>query len=152
MARLRGFELVSRVEGNTAYQLPKRMTKQSPAYDFFSPIAVVIAPGEKVKIPTGIKAYFQFKEGLFFITRSGMGTKYQITLANNVALIDPDYYNNPDNEGEIFIFLVNEGKEDFVIKQGDSFCQAYFNQLLLTDDDKASNASRRSGLGSTSRP
>ncbi|MCF7799067.1 dUTP diphosphatase [Candidatus Woesearchaeota archaeon] len=147
----RGFELVSRVVGDTSYQLPMRMTKRSPAYDFFSPLDVVIKPNEKVKIPTGVKAFFQFGEGLFIITRSSLGTKYQITLANNIALVDPDYYNNSDNEGEIFVFLANEGKEDFVIKQGDRFCQAFFLPVLLADDDNVFEAGREGGLGSTGK-
>ena len=147
----RGFELTSKVVNEANYKLPMRMTKRSPAYDFFSPIDIIIHPGEKVKIPTGIKSFFQFGEGLFFITRSSLGTKYQITLANNIALIDPDYYNNPENEGEMFVFLVNNGTKDFPIKVGDRFCQAFFLPVLLADDDNVVKATRESGLGSTGK-
>jgi len=147
--KIRGFALVSRVAGDDAYQLPKRMTTHSPAYDFFSPLAATLRPGEKLAIPTGIKAYFPFPEGLFFITRSGNGTKRRVTLANNIALIDSDYYNNPDNEGEIIITLVNDGSEAFTIQQGDRFCQAFFTQLLLADQDNVQDRQRTGGLGST---
>ena len=149
MTRRRGFELVTRAQGKGNYTLPRRMTKHSPAYDFYSPIEATLRPGEKLTIQTGVKAYFQHGEGLFFITRSGNGPKRRIILANNIALVDPYYYNNTDKEGELFITLVNEGQEDFPIAIGDRFCQAYFQPMLFTDDDNHQDQARAGGLGST---
>ncbi|MBN1175365.1 dUTP diphosphatase [Candidatus Woesearchaeota archaeon] len=148
MDKIRGFELVSRVEGNSDYKLPVRGTKNAAAYDFFSPISFIIKPGEKISIQTGIKSYFQADEGLYIITRSGNGAKRRVTLANNVGLVDADYYNNSGNEGEIILVLVNDGNLDFAVEKGDRIAQCWFQKVLFADDDKTIGT-RSGGLGST---
>lgn len=150
MTRLRGFEFVSRVKDDPNYKLPIRGSYNAAAYDFFSPISFIIKPGEKFMIKTGIKSYFQNDEGLYFITRSGNGAKRRVTLANSVGLIDSDYYNNSDNEGEISLALVNDGDEDFVVNIGDRIAQAWFSKVLLVDDDNTLG-SRKSGFGSSGK-
>ncbi|MGM5481557.1 MAG: hypothetical protein ACQESE_04055 [Nanobdellota archaeon] len=147
--RLRGFELVTRAKDNDDFKLPVRSTAGSAAYDFFSPVEMVIKPREKGKIETGVKVYMQQDEGLFIITRSGNGTKRRITLANNTALIDSDYYDNESNEGEIIIMLANEGDEDFEVKVGDKVAQGYFQKVLFADNDRSLAETRTGGLGST---
>lgn len=149
--RTRGFEIIRKHKDNKDYILPKRSTKHSVAYDFFSPIDGVIPPNGELKIFTGIKAYFLPSEGLFFYTRSGLGSKKGIILRNNVAVFDSDYYNNPSNEGEAIITLRNTSKEDFVLNKGDKFCQAVFQPILLADNDNADDKERVGGLGSTGR-
>jgi dUTP pyrophosphatase len=39
--------------------------------------------------------------------RSSTPLKYWLFMANSVGIIDADYYNNIDNEGEIFFQLIN---------------------------------------------
>jgi dUTP pyrophosphatase len=147
--KTRGFEKISSQANNNELKLPARSTKHSVAYDVFSPInGIIPANGGELKIHTGIKAYFQTDEGLFFYTRSGMGTKHGIQLKNNVAVFESDYYNNPSNEGEAIITLRNISDNDFVINKGDKFCQAVFQKVLFTDDDEAFGE-RLGGLGST---
>lgn len=90
----RGFEKVS---GYEYVNLPQRKTKQSAGYDIESAIDDVITPGETKLIPTGIKAYMDENEWLGIYIRSSIAVKYGIILANSVAVIDSDYYNNPDN-------------------------------------------------------
>lgn len=65
-------------------------------------------PGERKKVPTGIKSYFDRKEVLLLIVRSSMGFKYNIRLCNQVGVIDSDYYNNKDNEGHIWLMTQND--------------------------------------------
>ena len=40
-----------------AVKLPTRKTKYSAGYDFYSPIAFSLEPGDSFIIPTGVKAY-----------------------------------------------------------------------------------------------
>ena len=39
-----------------AIRLPKRATRGSAGYDFFAPTEIRLAPGESIKLPTGIRA------------------------------------------------------------------------------------------------
>ena len=58
-----------------ALKLPVRATAGSAGYDFFSPLTFSLAPGETIKIPTGIRA--EIAEGwvLQCYPRSGLGFK-----------------------------------------------------------------------------
>lgn len=155
---MRKFEKISEKEflkdvSNGNYEdilLPKRSTKNSAGYDFYSLYDITIKPNEIVKIPTGIKVCMNENEFLGIFIRSSLGFKYNIRMCNQVGIIDADYYNNKDNEGHIFVCLQNHGDKDFVIKKGDRFVQGIFMPFLITDDD--STTSRRiGGIGSTNK-
>lgn len=130
-------------------ELPKRSTKKSAGYDFKSILNITLKPGESVKIPTGIKVNMNEDEMFMLYVRSSMGFNYNIRLTNQVGIIDSDYYNNPTNEGHMFIKLQNEGKEDYVIKIGDKICQGIFVKYLTVDNEEKIDNERISGLGST---
>lgn len=130
--------------------IPTRSTKHSAGYDFKSPIDFVLNPGESKKVPTGIKASMNEDEFLAIFVRSSMGFKYNIRLCNQVGIVDSDYYNNPDNEGHIFIKIQNEGNESLTINKGDRFAQGIFMNFLITDDDM-SFGDRTGGFGSTGK-
>ena len=130
--------------------LPTRSTKHSAGYDFKSPISFILNPGESKKVPTGIKASMNEDEFLAIFVRSSMGFKYNIRLCNQVGIVDSDYYNNPDNEGHMFIALKNEGEKVFTVKKGDKYAQGIFQKYLLTDDDEATG-DRLGGFGSTNK-
>ena len=155
---MRKFERISEKEflkdvSNGNYEdilLPKRSTKNSAGYDFYSLYDFTIKSNEIVKIPTGIKVCMNENEFLGIFIRSSLGFKYNIRMCNQVGIIDTDYYNNKDNEGHIFVCLQNHGDKDFVIKKGDRFVQGIFMPFLITDDD--STTSRRiGGIGSTNK-
>lgn len=131
-------------------ELPTRSTKHSAGYDFKSPIDFTLNPGESKKVPTGIKASMNEDEFLAILVRSSMGFKYNIRLCNQVGIVDSDYYNNPDNEGHIFIKIQNEGTESITINKGDRFAQGIFMNYLITDDDMAFGE-RTGGFGSTNK-
>lgn len=153
---MRKFEFVSDAEAlknadgkDFAFHLPERSTKNSAGYDFKAPIDVTIPAYDSVKIPTGIKASMYSGEALFIFPRSGMGFKYGIRLMNTVGIVDADYYNNPDNEGHIFIKLYNPTDTEIVIHSGDKFAQGIFMPYLTVDDEEEITTERTSGLGST---
>ena len=68
---------------------------------FFAPVSLTIAPGETVKIPTGIRVEMEENWVLKCYPRSGLGFKYRLQLNNTVGIIDSDYFYS-DNEGHIF--------------------------------------------------
>lgn len=132
-------------------KLPKRATKGSAGYDFYSPMDFFLNPEESIKIPTGIRARIDDGWVLKIYPRSGLGFKYRVQLNNTVGIIDSDYYNS-DNEGHIFIKIMNdsnEGKTLFV-KRGEAFAQGIFVEYGITVDDDA-DAERTGGFGSTSK-
>ena len=130
-------------------ELPKRATKGSAGYDFYSPIDFKLKPGQTIKIPTGIRCEMNSDYALFIMPRSGLGFKYQIFLSNTLALIDSDFA-YPDNEGHIMIKLLNNGKKDLYIKEGDKFCQGVFIPYGVTIDDDCDGV-RNGGFGSTGK-
>ena len=156
---MRKFEIISKNEFEKDLKrmcnyeditLPTRSTKHSAGYDFKSPIDFELQPNESIKIPTGIKVCMNEDEYLSILVRSSMGFKYNIRLCNQVGIVDSDYYNNPDNEGHIFIKIKNEGDQVLTIKKGDRFAQGIFSKYLLTDDDSA-DKDRIGGFGSTGK-
>lgn len=117
------------------YKLPIRDSKLTAGYDIFLLEDLEIKPNEIVKLPTGIKSYFQGDEVLLIVIRSSMGFKYNIRLVNQVGVIDADYYNNQNNEGHIFIKIQNEGKETINFKAGEAIAQGIFLKYLITKSD-----------------
>lgn len=130
------------------FKLPCRSTKNSAGYDFYSPCDVVIKKGETLKIVTGVKACMEYRDVLYLYIRSSLAIKNNIVLRNSVGVIDADYYNNIDNEGNIIVVLENTGEDDFVIKKGSRFVQGVFMNYLVTDSDNV-NENRKGGIGST---
>lgn len=132
-------------------KLPKRATAGSAGYDYFSPVAFSLRPGETVKIPTGIRV--RMKEGwvLCNFPRSGQGFKFRLQLNNTVGIIDSDYYFS-DNEGHIMSKLTNDSNEGKVlnVNAGDGFMQGIFFAYGITEEDDT-QAVRNGGFGSTGR-
>lgn len=150
---MRRFEFVSRVL-STGYEmkepmfdLPKRATKHSMAYDFYSPEDFAVKPKETYMLKTGIKACMNSDEGLIINVRSSMGKKH-IMLSNTLGWADSDFYNNQDNEGEIGLLFYNFGDEVWEVKRNDRIAQAMFVKYLITDNDETTNI-RKGGWGST---
>ncbi len=81
---------------------PKRGTKNSAGYDFFSPANIEIMPGRTFMVPTGIKASMLEDEVLQIYIRSSLGIKKNIVLSNQVGVIDSDYYNNEKRRSYIY--------------------------------------------------
>lgn len=134
-----------------SYDLPRRQTKNSAGYDFFSLYDFVLHPGEIKKIPTGIKVNMESDEMLLLVLRSSMGFKYNIRMCNQIGVFESDYYNNPSNEGHAWLKIQNEGTEDFVVKKGDAICQGIFTKFLTIDNEEEINNERTGGIGSTNK-
>ena len=127
--------------------LPKRATAGSAGYDFFSPLAFTLSPGECLRIPTGVRARIDDGWVLMLFPRSGLGFKYRLMLNNTVGVVDADYF-GARNEGHIFVKLTNAGERPLSVGIGEAFAQGVFLPFGLTDDDDA-QGSRVGGFGST---
>lgn len=134
-----------------AVRLPKRATAGSAGYDFFAPARISLAPGETVKIPTGIRVWMEPEWVLKCYPRSGLGFKFRLQLNNTVGIIDSDYYYS-DNEGHIFAKITNDSNEGktLEVKAGDGFMQGIFVEYGITLDDDVTEV-RNGGFGSTTK-
>ena len=132
-------------------KLPKRATKGSAGYDFYTPIDVYLKPGETLKIPTGIRCEMNERWVLMIYPRRGLGFKYRLQLNNTVGVIDSDYFYS-DNEGHIFIKITNDSNEGKIVdvKKGQGIAQGIFMQYGIVEDDDVSEL-RNGGFGSTTR-
>ena len=101
-------------------------------------------------VATGVKCRMPENTYLELNIRSSCPLKYWLILANSVGVIDADYYNNPDNEGEIFFQIYNLSPFNIQIKKGEAIGQAIILPYAVTDDDAACGE-RTGGFGSTSK-
>jgi len=115
------------VEGNVnvkrlrdSARLPRYATPASAGADLCADLDenLTLLPGQRALVPTGIAIAPEKSDlvGLIF-SRSGMGAKNGITLANSVGVIDSDY------RGEIKVALINHGSEPYEIHPGDRIAQ-----------------------------
>ena len=84
-----------------------------------------LKPGAKVLVDTGIKLGIPRGYIGMITPRSGLGTKYEVGLANTVGIIDSDY------RGEVKVFLVNKGHMELEVKKYDRICQLLIIPVLL---------------------
>ena len=132
-------------------RLPSRGTAGSAGYDCYSPLDFSLAPGEFIKIPTGIRTRIDDGWVLTLYPRSGQGFKYRLQMYNTVGVIDADYF-GADNEGHIHIKIVNANEEGktMTVRKGEAFAQGIFLPFGVTVDDAAADK-RTGGFGSTDR-
>lgn len=146
--RIRGFEVVSRME--TPVTLPTRGSVHSAGYDIYAYDNYEIKPKQLVLIRTGVKAYMPSDEYLDLRVRSSLGIKRQLMLATGASVIDSDYYNNEENEGEIMVVLYNYGDTTQHISAGERIVQGIFTKYFLIDNDDTIDQ-RIGGTGSTNK-
>lgn len=151
--KTRGFEIAKGFE-DKGINLPIRKTKSSAAYDLEAAEDIVLPSFEKgskpILIPTGLKAYMQPDEMLVIVPRSSSPKKQGISYPHSMGVIDADYYENPDNDGHIFVQCINLKDEEVKIKKGEAVGQAVFQKFLTIDNDQADGI-RTGGFGSTDK-
>lgn len=151
MTKVRGFELVEKVENPGEPKLPTRSDKHSAGYDFYAPFNVELKPSARKLIFTNVKAYMQPYEVLKVYIRSSLAIKQGLMLANGVGVVDASYYNNEGNEGNIGICLVNTSPNTIFINQGDRIAQGIFEVYLPADEDIVTSDVRKGGFGSSGK-
>ena len=101
-------------------------------------------------VSTGMKCKLDPGTWLQLSVRSSSPLKYWLMMGNSIGVIDADYYNNPDNEGEIFFQIYNLSPFNIQIKKGEAIGQAIILPYGVTEDDVA-GGERTGGFGSTSK-
>ncbi len=108
---------------------------------------IVLAPGERELVPTGL--FFEIPQGheIQVRPRSGLAYKNGVTVLNSPGTIDSDY------RGELKVLLVNLGNTDFVIQNGDRIAQIVVAPVTLATWEQADSLSStdrgEAGFGST---
>ncbi len=99
--------------------LPSYATELSAGVDLLAAIdgAVVLAPGERRLIPSGIAIALPPGTEAQIRPRSGLALKHGVTVLNAPGTIDADY------RGEVGVILINHGDEPFTVTRGARIAQ-----------------------------
>lgn len=143
---MRKFLKVDGYNGDT--DMPRRKTRKSAGYDIVAPETVFIQPHKFVLIPTNIKVTVEDNEFVMIVPRSSLYKKHKLIMVNSVGVIDADYFENPDNDGNVGALLLNDSDDVQVIGKNEAFAQAIIMEYKVTDDDNA-DGERLGGYGST---
>ena len=108
---------------------------------------IVLAPGRRAAVPTGIAIAIPAGFEVQVRPRSGLALKHGVTVANAPGTIDSDY------RGEVRIMLINLGEDDFTVTRGMRIAQLVvapvsLARLELADTLKTTDRGS-SGFGST---
>jgi len=74
--------------------------------------SIIVKPGERVLVPTGLQMEIPFGFEVQVRPRSGLSLKSPLMVVNSPGTVDCDY------RGEICVIIGNFGKEDYVIEHG----------------------------------
>jgi dUTP pyrophosphatase len=129
--------------------IPQRTHRWDAGWDLRAAEDVVIPENQTKKIHTGVIMEIPPRHCGMVVPRSSLGTKFRITLANDVGIIDSEY------RGEIMVFLSNDGNQPYEIKKGERFAQLVIVQINSSElwvVDKLSSTGRGDGgFGSTTQ-
>lgn len=115
----------------------------------FSDTTIIVNPGGRALIPTGL--YMAIPEGyeLQIRPRSGLALNHGITVLNTPGTIDAVY------RGNIGVVLINHGTEPFIVEHGDRIAQGVLNKVeeanlvevdSLDETDRADSGYGKSGV------
>jgi len=129
--------------------LPKYETRGSSGLDLEAYINddIVLAPGERKLIPTGISIAIPDTMEIQIRPRSGLAFKNGISVVNTPGTIDADY------RGEIKVLLINHGNENFIIKKFQRIAQMVVCPIIKVKlkvvEDLPETVRGEGGFGST---
>lgn len=108
-----------RIVNTSNNELPIYATKGSAGMDLRANLQedVVIAPGERKLISTGLKISLPVGYEAQIRPRSGLALKKGVTVLNSPGTVDSDYI------GDIGVILINHGEESFTVSNGDRIAQ-----------------------------
>lgn len=135
---------------NKNAKIPSRATSGSAGMDIYACIEenIVLMPNDIKMIPTGLAAETDCNDvAMLIYPRSGLSTKYGVSLANCVGVVDSDY------RGEWFIPLINHGKAPFTVENGMRIAQLVPTKVLFPEvevcDELSDTERGEGGFGST---
>ena len=131
--------------------LPQYQSAQAAGLDLLAAVSadLIIQPGQRALVPTGIAIALQPGSEAQVRPRSGLAARHGVTVLNTPGTVDADY------RGEINVLLINHGDAPFPIRRGERIAQmviAPVVQAQLVPVVSLSATDRGSGgFGSTGR-
>ncbi|MBD0272375.1 MAG: dUTP diphosphatase [Acetobacteraceae bacterium] len=100
--------------------LPSYATEGAAGMDLLAAVRepLVIAPGTRALVPTGLRLALPPGHELQVRPRSGLALRHGIVLPNSPGTIDEDY------RGELQVIVLNAGAEPFTVERGMRIAQA----------------------------
>ncbi len=142
---------IRQLDHGAGLDLPKYQSKAASGMDLCAAVAtdqpVVLQPGGRCLIPTGLSV--EIPQGLEAQVRprSGLALKHGITVCNSPGTIDADY------RGEISVVLVNLGDQSFTVERGSRIAQMVITPVVQLDillvDELSMTERGAGGYGST---
>lgn len=141
--------LIKKLEHANDLPLPNYESVAAAGMDLRAAVAspIVIKPGERVLIPTGLQMALPEGYEAQIRPRSGLAIRNGITMLNTPGTIDADY------RGEVKVIAINHGDEEFVVHHGDRIAQmvitpvTQFPVVEVSDLDETERG--QGGFGST---
>ncbi|OFY32431.1 MAG: deoxyuridine 5'-triphosphate nucleotidohydrolase [Bacteroidetes bacterium GWF2_41_61] len=140
-----------KILNHSKFPLPEYATQHSAGMDLRANIdkTIVVAPLERVLVPTGLHIQLPTGYEAQIRPRSGLAIKHGIGIVNSPGTIDADY------RGEIRIILVNLSNEPFSLNPGERIAQMviskYEKATWLECDSLDESERGDGGFGSTGR-
>lgn len=129
--------------------VPKYQTQGSAGCDVYANEYLMIKPGQRATVATGLKIELPPGFEAQVRPRSGLAAKYGITVLNSPGTVDEDF------RGEIKVILLNTGDEEFIVNKGDRIAQLVFSRVfrgIFQPTNSLSSTTRGSGgFGSTGK-
>jgi dUTP pyrophosphatase len=110
---------------------------------------VVLAPGQRALIPTGLAIALPEGYEAQVRPRSGLAVRHGVTVLNAPGTVDADY------RGEIGVPLINHGSAPFTVRRGERIAQMVIAPVvqaeLIPVATLSTTARGSGGFGSTGR-
>lgn len=139
------------INNRSHHPLPEYKTLDSAGMDLraFISETVVLSPGQRTLIPTGLHIALPPGFEAQVRPRSGLALKKGITVLNTPGTVDADY------RGDVGVILINLSDEDFTIEDGDRIAQliiAPYTRVEWTPVQELDETTRgEGGFGSTGK-
>ncbi|MDQ1081155.1 dUTP diphosphatase [Pseudoroseomonas cervicalis] len=106
--------------------LPSYATDGAAGFDLLAAVTapLVIAPGQRTLVPTGLQMALPANHELQIRPRSGLALKHGIVLPNSPGTIDEDY------RGEVQIIVLNTGDAPFTVERGMRIAQGVLAPVI----------------------
>jgi dUTP pyrophosphatase len=112
---------ILRLPHGAGLPLPAYQSEHAAGLDLVAAVPagepVMLAPGARALIPTGIAIGLPEGYEAQVRPRSGLAARYGVTLLNTPGTVDADY------RGEVMVILVNLGSEPFAVERGARIAQ-----------------------------
>ena len=130
-------------------KIPKYETDGASGLDISACLEkkIIIKPGEKYIVPTGIAVAIEKNYEIQIRPRSGLAAKNSISVLNSPGTIDNSY------RKEIGVILYNKGHEPYTITKGDKIAQMLIRPLYPSKMEIVEHIedTGRAGYGSTGK-